>query len=113
MSREELREQILKAEPSNPSAEVVMHKAITNRLRQIYIDKNADYGDSVHDTFKKYGLISFLVRMEDKLNRLKSLTEKEGEVPRVNESIEDTLLDLSNYAILALIEVYKERSERK
>lgn len=86
---------------------------IVNEMYEIYKAKNADYGDSVHDTFLKYGLLSFLVRMEDKISRLRSLTLKGKKEQRVkNESILDTLQDLANYAILAIIEL-KEQADTK
>ena len=87
------------------------HKEFCNYLNNLYIEKNHDYGDSVHDTFLKYGLTSFLVRMEDKLNRARTLSQKEALVN--DEKITDTLLDLANYAILAVIELDKlcEESE--
>ena len=86
---------------------------IVNEMYEIYKAKNADYGDSVHDTFMKYGLLSFLVRMEDKISRLRSLTMKSKKEQRVkDESILDTLKDLANYAILAMIEL-EEQDELK
>mgnify|MGYP004437495333 FL=1 len=82
---------------------------IVNEMYEIYKAKNADYGDSVHETFLKYGLLSFLVRMEDKISRLRSLTLKGKKEQRVkNESILDTLQDLANYAILAIIELEEQ-----
>ena len=81
------------------------HKQICDNLNEIYIKKNHDYGDSVHDTYVKYGLTSFLVRMEDKLNRARTLSQKEAKVE--DEQITDTLLDLANYAILAILELDK------
>ena len=74
---------------------IELHKQICDSLNKLYKDKNHDYGDSVHDTFEKYGLTSFLVRMEDKLNRARTLDRIEGKVK--DEKIEDTLLDLANY----------------
>ena len=86
---------------------------IVNEMYEIYKAKNVDYGDSVHDTFLKYGLLSFLVRMEDKISRLRSLTLKGKKEQRVkNESILDTLQDLANYAILAIIEL-EEQADTK
>ena len=81
------------------------HKELCDYLNDLYTKKNHDYGDSVHDTYMKYGLTSFLVRMEDKLNRARTLTQKDAMVD--NEKIEDTLLDLANYAIIAVIELKK------
>lgn len=82
---------------------IQLHKELIDYLHNLYITKNADYGDSVHDTYVKYGLISFLVRLEDKLNRARTLSTKRALVN--DEKIEDTLLDMANYAILAVIEL--------
>ena len=65
---------------------------------ELFIKKNADYGDA----FAKYGIIGVLMRIEDKIQRAMSIT-KNG-VNLVNdEGIRDTLLDLHNYAAMALM----------
>ena len=87
---------------------VQMHQELVNYLHNLYIAKNTDYGNSVHDTYMKYGLVSYLVRIEDKLNRARTLSQKERMVN--DEKLEDTLLDLANYAILAVIELKQEES---
>lgn len=89
---------------------IEMHMDVLNRLHDLYIRKNADYGDSVSETYNKYGMTSFLVRMEDKLNRIRTLNKQEAKVQ--DEKIEDTLIDLANYAILAIIEKKIEEKER-
>ena len=86
------------------------HKELIDYLHNLYITKNHDYGDSVHDTYVKYGLTSFLVRIEDKLNRTRTLSQKEDVLVK-SEKIEDTLLDMANYAILAVIELQAQQSE--
>ena len=43
------------------------------------------------------------IRLEDKLNRLKALT-RAGNQQVNDESIDDTLMDLANYAIMTLVE---------
>ena len=73
-------------------------------MKDLYLKKNHDYGDSVSKTFDEYGLTSFLVRMDDKMNRIKTLNKIKDTAVR-GEKIEDTLLDLANYAILALTEI--------
>lgn len=85
---------------------VQMHQELVNYLHNLYIAKNTDYGNSVHDTYIKYGLVSYLVRIEDKLNRARTLSQKERMVN--DEKLEDTLLDLANYAILAVIDLKQE-----
>jgi hypothetical protein len=65
---------------------------------ELFKKKNADYGD----TFAKYGVIGVLMRIEDKMQRAMSIT-KNG-VNLVNdEGIRDTLIDLHNYAAMALM----------
>lgn len=86
---------------------ITQHREIIDYLHNLYINKNHDYGNSVHDTYVKYGLTSFLVRLEDKMNRARTLSMKDQKVN--DEKIEDTLLDLANYAILAVIELRQEQ----
>jgi hypothetical protein len=73
-------------------------KTIQNDALELFTRKNADYGDA----FAKYGVIGVLMRIQDKLQRAVSIT-KNG-VNLVNdEGIQDTLLDLHNYAAMALM----------
>lgn len=88
---------------------IQLHKELIDYLHNLYIAKNTDYGDSVHDTYVKYGLTSFLVRLEDKLNRARTLSTKNALVN--DERIEDTLLDMANYAILAVIELRTQEEQ--
>lgn len=80
-----------------------MHDAICTELNTIYVAKNHDYGDSFGKSYAEYGMVMACIRLEDKLNRLKSLT-KFGSQQVIDESIEDTLLDLANYAIMTVVE---------
>ena len=81
------------------------HMQICKTLNELYERKNADYGDAFAKSFAEYGLVMPCMRLEDKLNRLKTLRKQEAKVS--NESIEDTLMDLANYAIMTLVEMSK------
>ena len=83
------------------------HKIICEKLNALYEAKNADYGDSFGKSYREYGLTMSCIRLEDKLNRLKSLNFSRT-IKVKNESIEDTLMDLANYAIMTLIELEGE-----
>ena len=73
-------------------------KDIQQNALELFKRKNADYGDA----FAKYGLVGVLMRIEDKIQRCLSIT-KSG-INLVNdEALEDTLLDLHNYAAMALM----------
>ena len=87
------------------------HKKLLDGLHNLYVTKNRDYGDSVHDTYEKYGLVSFLVRLEDKLNRARTLSKQAAVVQ--DEKIEDTLLDMANYAVLAVLELKGDRTNNE
>lgn len=67
-------------------------------LLQTYIDKNSDYGNSFDQSIDEFGLIAGVVRMSDKLNRLKTLINKPRS--KVAESLHDTALDRANYAAM-------------
>lgn len=78
----------------------MLARSYTENLSETLVAKNADYGNSFEKSYEKHGLVSAVIRLEDKLNRLESLLENEAQV---NESIDDTLLDIAGYAILTLI----------
>ena len=71
---------------------------VQNEARKLFSKKNADYGDS----FVTYGSIGILVRIGDKLQRLQTITNKG--INLVNdEGLRDTLIDLHNYAAMAVM----------
>jgi hypothetical protein len=71
---------------------------VQQRGLELFKKKNKDYGDA----FAKYGFIGVLMRIEDKIQRSLSITN--SGITLVNdERIEDTLLDLHNYAAMALM----------
>lgn len=77
---------------------------ITIQLRNLYDAKNRDYGDSFGQSFEKWGLPMSCIRLGDKLNRLESFAQKK-EMKVNDEKVEDTLMDLANYAIMTLVEL--------
>ena len=89
---------------------IKLHEELLDYLHFLYVEKNTAYGNSVHDTYEKYGLTSFLVRMEDKLNRARTLTLNK-DLDENDEKIEDTLFDLANYAILAIMELRQDKED--
>ena len=81
-----------------PMNRVEQMTKIQKESLELFTKKNIDYGDA----FAKYGVIGVLMRIEDKLQRSMQIT-KNG-VNLVNdEGIRDTLIDLHNYAAMALM----------
>ena len=70
---------------------------VLDDMREVMIAKQRDYGPGNILDFGDYGV---LVRANDKIGRLKNLYK--GEKPR-NESVDDSWLDLANYAVIALM----------
>ena len=87
-----------------------LHKDFCDTLNIIYRQKNHDYGDS----FAKVRSVvpnAILVRLMDKLERLKTLLGKGEQAQVVDESIYDTLMGMANYCIMELIERQIERQK--
>ena len=83
---------------------------VTIGLRNLYEKKNSDYDDSFGKGFDKWGLPMVCIRLGDKLNRLESFAQKK-DILVDDESVEDTLRDLANYAIMALVEMELKKLE--
>jgi hypothetical protein len=71
-----------------------------NRLADVLVQKNHDYGNSVEEQFRDYGDTSINLRLEDKLRRLKNLSKSKA---LVNEKKSETVLDAAGYSLLAYI----------
>ena len=81
-------------------------------MLEVYKAKNKDYGDSFSKSFEEFGLIAPVVRMNDKMNRIKSLSKKGGRQVK-GESLRDSLMDLANYALMTVIELDQQVEDWK
>lgn len=86
------------------------HEKICKELNALYSAKNHDYGDSFRKT-REIVPASILVRLHDKLGRLDSLLMAPETAKVKDESIDDTLMDLANYAIMELVERRRDKVE--
>ena len=82
-----------------------MYVDLCQELVDTYERKNHDYGDSSHKTYKKFGFVSYAVRLNDKLNRFEQLCVFNENQMVSNESARDTLMDLAGYALQAVLEI--------
>ncbi len=99
-----LLDAIFRSGNEDVSDSVLKHKATLLELHDIYKAKNADYGDSFHETFEEEGLAMARIRLTDKLNRFKNLTQ-DAKAHVEDESVIDTLFDLANYAVMTIMEL--------
>lgn len=76
----------------------------------LYKLKNERYGNSFELTLDSWGLTPIGIRLEDKLNRLRELI-KHPDLETADESLRDTLVDIANYATMAVS--YLDREDEK
>ena len=77
---------------------VAQLKQVQDQARELFAKKNKDYGDA----FANFGPVGVIVRLGDKIQRLASVTKNSVTLVE-DESVRDTLLDLHNYAAMAIL----------
>lgn len=84
------------------------HHRICTKAFEIMRAKNHDYAsdEDPFRNFRSFGRFGILVRLSDKLARLQSFLEN-GKLKVADETIEDTVCDIINYAIL--FQQYEEK----
>lgn len=90
---------------SNTSVE--KFRELQNEIFELFQKKNGDYGDA----FKENGSIGTLIRIKEKVGRLKNfinigphgITYKKTAPNVVDESLRDTLMDLNSYSLMMLM----------
>ena len=75
---------------------------ILKELQIIMVRKHQDYGPYNIAHAPGGAMNGLIIRMHDKLERLQNLYYNKSDTPNY-ESIEDTLIDLANYAIIGLL----------
>ena len=88
-----------------PNHRVEQLRNVQQECLAMFEQKNADNGDA----FAKYGTIGVLMRIEDKIQRALSITNSGVNLVK-DEGLRDTLLDLHNYAAMAVM-LLDERAE--
>ena len=90
---------------------------VINKLKETFLKKNHDYGSSVkknYDKFEAYGknegLKYVFGRIAEKHDRLENLIYGNHTNQVTDEPIEDTLLDMANYAILAAVSIQEHKT---
>lgn len=72
---------------------------IQMECKEIFKKKNKDYGDA----FAQHGTVGVMVRISDKMSRFTNISKKSLEISVSDETLKDTLMDLHNYAAMALM----------
>ena len=79
----------------------LMHQALCSESLELMKKKNQDYatGNDPFRNFRTFGELGILVRMSDKIARLRTFLEN-GKFNVADESCRDSILDLINYSVL-------------
>lgn len=94
---------------ANTKEKLQILKTLHSQQQTIYAEKNEKYDDAFAKTYAEYGPTVAIIRLEDKLNRVKALVSA-GLNDSNGESLADTLIDMANYANMFLIELGAEAS---
>ena len=91
----------------NEKTDADRFKEITDKMCNIYKQKNSDYGSSFSKLFNKCGMTYAYGHLAEKIERIDSLSNNEAKVQ--GESMIDSLYDLANYSILTIMEIEKRK----
>ena len=87
------------------------HKKILDEMADTFSKKNSDYGNAFEEVLDDLGASYAVGRLKEKHKRLtKLVTSSKQEVD--DESIEDTLLDMANYAVLTIMWLQKQKENK-
>lgn len=87
------------------------HKKILDEMADTFSKKNSDYGNAFEEVLDDLGASYAVGRLKEKHKRLtKLVTSNKQEVD--DESIEDTLLDMANYAVLTIMWLQKQKENK-
>ena len=81
-------------------------RMVQDEALELFKRKNADYGDA----FATYGPVGVLVRMGDKIARLQNINKTSIRLVD-DERLRDTLIDLHNYAAMAVFLMDEQESK--
>ena len=85
------------------------YNKVHEEIKQTFIAKNRDYGNSFEKSLDKFGLVAGVVRINDKFERLANLCDRHRLAgAQVDEPLADTLKDMANYCIMAAAWLEKE-----
>lgn len=82
---------------------IQIHKEICDKTHELYKVKNSDYGDSFAQMRRRYPNV-IAMKLWEKVNRLCTVMDNPDNQKVKDESIEDTLMDIANYALMELTE---------
>ena len=79
-------------------------ESVLDEMKELHAKKDKDYGSAFHKSFEEFGVTAGVVRLNDKMERVKSLV-KNGKAEVKDDSLLDSLKDLGCYAVMLYVEL--------
>ena len=79
-------------------------ESVLDEMKKLHAKKDKDHGSAFHKSFEEFGVTAGVVRLNDKMERVKSLV-KNGKAEVKDESLLDSLEDLACYAVMLYVEL--------
>lgn len=83
------------------------YSKLQNYIVKLQEAKDKDYGSSFNETWQKYGPVTGLLRLNDKLNRFSRFFYTTDFAVK-SESVFDTTIDICNYSIMSAMSLKDE-----
>lgn len=105
-TREEIKKNLSEGlkEMAGSDTHKATFESVLDEMKELHAKKDKDYGSAFHKSFEEFGVTAGVVRLNDKMERVKSLV-KNGKAEVKDESILDTLKDLASYAVMLYVEL--------
>jgi len=98
-----------KKDKSTKNNIIDLHETLSKKARALMAKKSHDYASDADPlrNFRRFGGYGVVVRLGDKISRLESFEEQQ-ELLVSDETIEDSVLDILNYAVIYYA-LYREK----
>ena len=91
-------------ESSGKGVEFDTFESVLDEMKELHAKKDKDYGSAFHKSFEEFGPTAGVVRLNDKMERVKSLV-KNGKAEVKDERLLDSLEDMACYAVMLYVEL--------
>ena len=85
-------------------------ESVLDEMKELHAKKDKDYGSAFHKSFEEFGVTAGVVRLNDKMERVKSLV-KNGKAEVKDESLLDSLKDMASYAVMLYVELKNKEND--
>ena len=113
-TREEVKKQLsnglkdMESSYKTKGTEFDTFESVLDEMKELHAKKDKDYGSAFHKSFEEFGVTSGVVRLNDKMERVKSLV-KNGKAEVKDDSLLDSLKDMACYAVMLYVELKNKK----